>query len=161
MTETGAQEDRIYIRFEGGLADEHHIPVQEFITSLEGWHEFLELSAGAFLQGRLTTERPPRDRRIRYEIQTVREGSVEVVLETVGTWAASGFVGNVAYKSIAALTKALWRWRQRAFSQQVKSHRDDATVEEAAAALAKLAAENRVVVGREDDPVEFVNKIDA
>ncbi|MFA9479223.1 hypothetical protein ACERK3_13105 [Phycisphaerales bacterium AB-hyl4] len=161
MTEENVREDRIHIRFEGGLADQNRIPVQEFITSLDGWHDFLDLSTTAFLTGRLTTDRLPSDRRVRYEIQTVREGSVEVILETVGLWAAQGIVGGGAAGITFATGRALWRWRHALFNRQVQSHRDDATIEEAAAALAHMAREHQIAVGDEDDPADYVERIDA
>lgn len=160
MSEGQPEDDIVRVRFDGGLADEHRVPLTELIVSLEGWRDYLLLTSDAFVQGRLTTDRPDKSQRVEYQVHAVKPGSVEIDLIGIASWFADHLVGGaIGASGVYALPK-LWKWRQEVYKRQVQSRRDDVTVEEAAAALARLAEESEIVVGQHDDPVKVVEEID-
>ncbi|MEM9252777.1 MAG: hypothetical protein AAGB29_10550 [Planctomycetota bacterium] len=150
----------IRIVYRGREADGNSLPVEDIIDSLAGWDDFIEVTSNIYLQGRLTLKRPDDpSRRAQVRLREVRPGSLEVVLEFVFQAAAAGIVGHLAVKAGESLMGRLARFRREAFKTHVKSKDDDATVEEMAAALRRLADE---VPYRDSDrdPVAVVEKID-
>ncbi len=160
MPEEPPESDIIRLRFEGGLADENRVPLPEFVTSLEGWRDFFILTADAYIQERLTTHKPDKAQRLRYDIRAIREGSVITELIGGAHWLGENYLAGATQAAGAGSLYALWKLRTMFYHQQVDSHRRGVTVEEAAAALEHLARENGLSTGGDDDPVEFVEKVD-
>lgn len=155
-----SENEKIHIKFDGGLADDNRVPFTEFVESLEGWRDFLSITSDTFMQGRLTTDRPIKDKRLRYEIGPVREGSVDVWLYELGAGGVKVIAGGVLWETTKMMNSALWEWRKRVYAEKIRSRRSDITIEQAAAQLARLAEDNGLEIGDEDDPVELTEKLD-
>ncbi len=164
LAESGNPRDyvqEVHIRYEGRIADQNALPLDDLIESLRGWELFFDLTASILIRGNLDPRPLPMDRRPQLRIREVHSGSVEAVLVYVGLAAGGGIVGGASWEGIKLFARKLAKFRQEAIQRHIKTKRmSDGEIEQVASALRKLADQAEYRDRSKDDPIETVKKLD-
>ncbi len=159
----GPHAEELVIRFEGMDADEQRLPLDDFLSSLAGWRDYLNVASSAFLQKKLTLMQPAEGGRLDIRIREVRRGSQEAVFVLgIAAGAIAGFLGAKADRVLTAQNlKRMWEWANALCSFHVQEKKSFHTKEEIAVALEEMAEENGIAVNREKPESErFVGYVD-
>ena len=76
----GVQSGELLIKFKGMDADQQRLPLDDFLASLTGWRDYLNVASSSFLQRKLTLIQPSEGGRLDIRIRQVRPGSQEVLV---------------------------------------------------------------------------------
>lgn len=155
--------EELVIKFEGLDADEQRLPLDDFLTSLTGWRDYLAVATASYLQHKLTLVQQPESARLDIRIRQVRPGSQEVVFWiSVAEAALGGFIAIKGDKLITIQNaQSLWKWVNALYSFHVNEKKSFHTKEEIASALEKMAGENGIAIDREKpESQRFVGYID-
>jgi hypothetical protein len=151
----------VHIRYEGRIADQNALPLDDLIESLRGWELYFDLTASILIRGNLDPRPLPMDRRPQLRIREVRSGSVEAVLVYVGLAAAGGIVGGASWDGIKLFARKMANFRKEALQRHLEVKKmSDGAIEQAAAALREMADQAQYRDRSRDDSVETVKKLD-
>jgi hypothetical protein len=126
------EQAKLTVLFKGLEADKGDMPLSDLLTSLEGWHDFVQLAATSFFHHRLTVDPLPPEQRLTINVQSVKPtASVEVSLvlwaEDFNTNVAAGLV-TVGIVGLAAM---FFQWVASLYKGHVQPKRiPDETLEQ-------------------------------
>ncbi len=159
----GSVSDELLIKFEGLEADKNQLPLDDFLSSMTGWRNFLNATSSVFLQKKLSWMQPSEGERLNIKIREIRPGSLEAVFWVSLAGAAIGnFLTNKADKIVTINSfKLLGKWINDSFNFHVKEKKELHNKEEIVAALEKMFIKNGISVEKDKpDSHRYLEYID-
>ncbi len=139
--ETTSTDEMFLIRYDGGLADQGALGLDDYAASLAGWRAFITLTVRIALGSRPSTAHLVADRVLRLRVTTERNGSWETVVSIGLDIVPNALWDGIKWASPIVAVQAI-RWAMQVAKRHAELKRETVDVDEIAAALERMVSED-------------------
>lgn len=145
-----AESNTLKLFFEGGLAENGAILLEEYAASLEGWRDLFQLLGELYLHSFPELRKIRGSQLLRLEITAERSGSYETWLLIVLGAAAGGIIGNRADALAVWSFRKLVAWYRTAIASYVQTKNQTTDITAIADSLRQMMEEQGISLEQEE-----------
>lgn len=154
-----AMMERIKIRFDGLEAADGSIPIEDLTHSLQGWEDFLVLSASMFQAKKFSTASLNPDECPKVLVEAPERGSFEIGLVLLMFPAAIFHTLELKDRDdVQRWLQKCMQWVKSLFDKHLEYKKGNYTTEQAAEALKKLAEEHEIEPAKDPGQIRKVTE---
>jgi hypothetical protein len=135
---------QLRLKFDGGLATNGSLALEDYAASLAGWNQFFRLAGDIYLRSLAVGGEANPKELLQIKIHAERPGSYEALVEFTLQAVAAGVIGNRVDAAVVWSCNRLFGWYRKVAQTHLAQKRKTTNIDELVAALEQMANSENV-----------------